>query len=118
MISIHLNDLEFFGYHGILPEEKILGGYFILNAEISFKEYEEVIHSIKHTIDYGDIFSIIQQRMLKATPLLESIVMDIGSSIKQQFKQVTSITISLKKLHPPIEGLQGSVGVTWKKEYQ
>ncbi len=117
MISIHLNELEFFGYHGILPEEKILGGNFILNAEIIFQEHEDVIHTIKHTIDYEDIFLIIQQRMSISTPLLESIVMDIGSTIKQQFKEVTSIKISLKKLHPPIAGLQGSVGVTWKKDY-
>ncbi len=117
MITIHLNDLEFFSYHGILPEEKILGGYFIINAEITFKEHEEVIHSIKHTIDYGDIFSIIQQRMAIATPLLESIVMDIGAIIKQQFQQVTAIKISLQKINPPIIGFQGSAGVTWKKDY-
>lgn len=117
MISIHLNHLEFFGYHGILPEEKILGGNFVVDAQISFKEHEDVIHSIKQTIDYGDIFNIIQQRMSNPTPLLEEIVMDIGTTIKQQFEQVSSITISLKKLHPPITGLQGSVGVTWKKDY-
>jgi dihydroneopterin aldolase len=117
MILIHLNHLEFFGYHGILPEEKILGGNFIVDAEISFREHEDVIHSIKHTIDYGDIFMIIQRRMLNPTPLLEEIVMDIGVTIKQQFEQVSSISISLKKLHPPIAGLQGSVGVTWKKDY-
>ncbi len=118
MIFIHLNHLEFFGYHGILPEEKILGGNFVVDAEIGFNEQEDVIHSIKHTIDYGDIFTIIQKRMSNPTPLLEEIVMDIGVIIKQQFDQVASVSISLKKLHPPITGLQGSVGVTWKKDYQ
>ncbi len=117
MITIHLDDLKFFGYHGILPEEKIISGHFILNVDVSFKEKEPVIHSITHTIDYEVIFSIIQRRMAQPTPLLETIVMDIGQTIKQQFEQVCAIDISLKKLNPPISGLQGSVGVTWRKEY-
>lgn len=117
MITIHLNDLRFFAYHGILSEEKILGGNFLVNAEVRFFEHEDVIHTIRHTIDYGDIFVIIQQRMSKATPLLETIVMEIGQTIKSQFDQVSSIQISLKKISPPINGLQGTVGVTWQKDY-
>ncbi len=49
--------------------------------------------------------------------LLETVVMDIGNTIHEKYNYVRSINISLKKIHPPIEGIVGSVGVSWHKEF-
>ncbi len=43
--------------------------------------------------------------------------MDIGKEISEKYNLVRSINISLKKMHPPIEGIDGVVGVTWHKEF-
>lgn len=116
MISIHLDNLKFYAFHGIHDEEKILGNEYELSAEIQFHENSE-IHSIHQTINYVDVYDIIKKRMIIPSPLLETIIMDIGNMIKEKYNEVRSISIYLKKLHPPIEGIQGSVGVSWHKEF-
>jgi len=51
------------------------------------------------------------------TPLLETIVMEIGNQIHAEYPLLKAIQISIKKLHPPIEGIQGAAGVTWEKQF-
>jgi dihydroneopterin aldolase len=51
------------------------------------------------------------------TALLETVIMDIGNTIKSNYDNIRSISIHLKKLHPPITGFQGAVGVSWHKQY-
>lgn len=98
-------------------EEKLLGNEYEVNAEVQFQEEHTVIHLLPQTINYGDIFEIIKSRMQIPTALLETVVMDIGNTIYEKYKYVRLINISLKKNHPPIEGIEGSVGVTWHKEF-
>lgn len=117
MITIHLHNLIFYSYHGIHEEEKILGNEFELSADIKFHEDHQVITSIKQTINYVDIYEIIQQRMNISSNLLETVIMDIGNAIKKKYDNVRFISIHLKKVHPPIINFQGAVGVTWQKEF-
>lgn len=117
MITIHLNNVTFYSYHGIHDEEKILGNTFELSAEIRFREEEKIINSIKQTINYVDVYEIIRQRMNIASTLLETVVMDIGLSLKKKYDTIQSISIHLKKIHPPIAGFEGTVGVSWQKEF-
>ena len=117
MITIHLHKILFYSYHGVHDEEKILGKEYELSADVQFHEEQEVIYSIHQTINYVDIYQIIQQRMSVPSPLLETIIMDIGISIKKKYDKVRSISIHLKKVHPPVSGIQGSVAVRWEKEF-
>jgi 7,8-dihydroneopterin aldolase/epimerase/oxygenase len=117
MITVHLYNLQFSSFHGIHEEEKILGNEYIVDASVEFHEEREVITSIKDTIDYEDIYNIIKERMSEPSPLLETVVMEIGNEIHNEFPQVRSINISLKKMYPPIEGIRGAAGVKWQREF-
>lgn len=117
MITIHLHELLFTAYHGIHKEEKVLGNQYCIDCALEFHEGEALIEQIHSTINYVDIYDIIKARMKVATPLLETVIMDIGNEIHHRFQKLKSITISIKKLHPPIEGIQGAVGVTWNKQF-
>ncbi len=117
MITVHLHNLIFNGFHGIHEEEKILGNEYIIDASLEFHESVEVITHIHDTINYATIYNFIKKRMSISTPLLETIVMEIGNEIHNEFPQLKSIEISIKKLYPPIEGIQGAAGVTWEKQF-
>jgi hypothetical protein len=41
----------------------------------------------------------------------------IGNDIHHQFPDLKSITISIKKMNPPVEGMQGFAEVCWHKEF-
>ena len=53
--------------------------------------------------------------MIIATPLLETVLMEISNEIHVGFPRLKSINISIKKMHPPIEGIQGEAGVSLQK---
>ena len=117
MITIHLHNVKFYSYHGIHEEEKVLGADFEVSANIQFHEEKEIISSIQQTINYVDVYEIIKQRMDIPSKLLETVVMEIGTSLKSKFENIRFISIHLKKVHPPITGFQGGVGVSWEKQY-
>ncbi|MEP6628278.1 MAG: dihydroneopterin aldolase [Ginsengibacter sp.] len=117
MITVHLNNLEFNAFHGIHEEEKKLGNDYIVDASVEFHEELNVITSIHDTINYTVIYNIIKKTMSVSTPLLETVVMNIGNEIHDEFPQVRSINISLKKMFPPIEGIRGQASVNWQKEF-
>ena len=74
MITIHLNNLRFFSFHGLHEEETLLGNEYEINADVRFHEEQERIDSLDKTVNYADIFELIKQRMQIATPLLETVV--------------------------------------------
>lgn len=116
MITIHLSQLRFYAHHGIHEEERLLGGQYLLDAAVQFHEVNP-IEGLQQTINYAEVFGIIRDRMEIPTPLLETVVMDIGRGIQQRFDFVRSIHLTLHKLDPPVSGLQGNVGVSWHKEF-
>lgn len=117
MITIHLYNLKFYSFHGVHEEERLLGNEFEVNADVKFHEESEELDSLSKTINYAEVYEIIKKRMHIPSALLETIVMDIGNTIIEKYNYVRSINISLKKIHPPIEGIEGSVGVSWQKEF-
>lgn len=117
MITVRLNDLHFFSFHGILEEEKKIGNDYVVNVSLEFHENEEVISHIDDTINYESIYHLIRKRMSIPTPLLETIVMETGNEIHLLYPDLKSIFISLKKMHPPIEGIQGEAEVSWQKKF-
>ena len=117
MITVQLHDLHFNSFHGIHEEERILGNEYIIDASVEFLEELHVITSINSTVNYTDIYNIIRERMSVPTPLLETVIMEIGNEIHNEFPQVRSINISIKKMHPPIESIQGIAVVNWQKQF-
>lgn len=117
MIKVQLHQLKFNSFHGIHEEEKILGNDYVIDASVEFHEITSVITSIHETINYAEIYRIIKLRMEIPTPLLETILMEIGNQIHERFPQLRSINISIRKMHPPIEGIEGSAVVSYHKEF-
>jgi len=43
--------------------------------------------------------------------------MQTGNEIHTVYPHLKSISISIKKMHPPIEGMQGAAEVNWQKDF-
>lgn len=117
MVTVQLKNLLFNAFHGIHEEEKVLGNQYVVNAIVEFHEVVDVIVRVNDTVNYAVVYEIIRKRMGIPTPLLETIAMEIGNEIHGQFSGLKSITISINKMHPPIEGMQGSALVSWHKQF-
>jgi dihydroneopterin aldolase len=116
MLTIQLQDLEFFAYHGLYESEKKHGNNFLVDAFISIDANEKIVQ-IDQTVDYVKVFEIIRDRMQIATHLLETIAQELIGTIYAADKRIKSIEISIKKLTPPIPGFKGTVGVQIKQSF-
>jgi len=116
LFTIHLKNLKFFSFHGIHDEEKILGNDFVVDVDIKINPPDN-IDSLHQTINYADVYELVKKRMSIPTPLLETLAKEMADQIHHLDNRVHSIQISVFKMHPPIANMEGSVGVTWFKEY-
>ena len=117
MVTISLHHLKFHGFHGCYEEEKITGNEFEVNLDVSFNESGSIIYKLHDSINYVSLFHLVKNRMKNATPLLETIAMELAEEIKNHFPQVMEIDIAVKKINPPIFNFQGSTSVRFRKQY-
>ncbi len=113
MLSIHLHNVSFFAYHGLYDHEKINGNNFEVEVTINYQPPKH-IEEIHETINYVEVYELLYKRMQQATPLLETLLMDIANKIMAQFSLAEEVFITIKKLAPPIADFDGSVGVSYR----
>ncbi len=111
MLTIQLDAVQFYAYHGIFDEEKTLGNNYVVDIKIEVSANKQIIESITETIDYALVFDMLKKRMQIPTPLLETIATDFCHTILNNFQLASSIDFSIKKMNPPIEKFIGNVGV-------
>lgn len=111
MLTIHLQDLEFYSYHGLHPEERITGGYFIVSMDVETSTGKE-IHDLGETVDYSKIYDIIRVHMDSPRLLLEQVAQDISKDVANLSASIKKTRLSIFKKNPPIPKCTGRVGVT------
>ena len=116
MFTIELYDLKFYSFHGFHDEERVIGNEYQVNVSVMIKPVEK-ISSIQQTVNYVTIYEAIKKRMQIPSLLLETLVEEMTEQIKTLDTNIKSINISIRKMHPPIKGIEGSVGVEYKKEF-
>jgi dihydroneopterin aldolase len=117
MVTIELQNIRLQAYHGLYEGEQKTGSPYEVNLKVMYDEGDVSFDNLKHTINYVDVFEIVKQRMKVATPLLEKLAEDIIRKLKHQYPFATEISISVYKLEPPIENIQGKIGVTMHKRF-
>ncbi len=116
MFKIQLNKLSFFSHHGLHDEEAETGNDFEIDVSVEF-DTNENIHSIGQTINYVAVYEVIKKHMSIPVALLETLAQDITEDIYSLDNRITSIHITINKLHPPIRNFVGSVGVSYSKAF-
>jgi 7,8-dihydroneopterin aldolase/epimerase/oxygenase len=105
--------MEFYGYHGVFPEENRLGQRFIVDliAQVDLKKAGES-DELKYSVNYGEIFQVCKE-IVEGAPfkLVEAVAEKIAMEILKQFTLVTETTVKVIKPDPPIPGHYQSVAV-------
>jgi dihydroneopterin aldolase len=115
---IELKNLRFFAEHGMYEEERKVGNQFEVDIVITCKSPKKTITSIEQTINYVEVYRIAQEEFNERKFLLETCAMQIAEKVKLQFEETEHLTISIRKLNPPITNFSGSVGITYEKSFK
>ena len=115
---IRLEGLRFHAFHGVMPQEKKVGGDFLVTLRVGYPLATAMASDdVNDTLDYAALYRLVEQEMRQPSNLLEHVAGRIAEAIEKAFPQVSSIDLTLTKLNPPMGAdCQGaSVEVHWKK---
>jgi dihydroneopterin aldolase len=100
--QIKLENLTFFSFHGLFPEERVLGNEFTLSVSVDRISQDKFSENLKQSIDYGVLYSICAEIMQNPVDLLETICEQIVEKIELVCPDFKLIEISVTKEFPPL----------------
>ena len=107
MDYIHLKDMQFYGFHGVLMEETKIGQRFRANVSIAvdMKKAGET-DELDNTVNYAEVYALTRE-IVEGKPfkLIEALVEAIATRILSEYsEQVKGVRVELIKPDPPIQG--------------
>lgn len=113
MDKIYVNGMEFYGYHGVFPEETVLGQRFAVDLAVSLdlRQAGET-DELEHSVNYGELYQVCKE-IVEGKPykLVESVAEKIAASVLTGFPLIAEVTVKVIKPDPPIPGHYKSVAV-------
>lgn len=102
---IRLNEMSFYGYHGVSAAEKETGRTFQVDCELEV-DLAEPGHSdrLTDTIDYSEVHQIIKETVEgTAFSLVEALASALADKLLDSFPAYR-VTLRVRKMNPPIPG--------------
>lgn len=109
---IHLRGLEFYAYHGVMPEEQVLGQKFLIDMDL-FHNLRQAGSSdkVEDTIHYGEVYKVIESCVTEGRyQLIECLAEEIAQRVLDQFL-CDSVRVEVHKPQAPIPGIFRDVSV-------
>ena len=117
MDKVRINNMKFFAYHGVAPEEKSLGQTFEVDIEVSTSLKDAATSdNLTASIDYSALFTIAKEEMLRHKyDLIETVAEKIASRVLS-LDGVLSTVIRIRKPNAPIDSVFDHVEIQITRE--
>ncbi|MDP2174083.1 MAG: dihydroneopterin aldolase [Candidatus Cloacimonadaceae bacterium] len=115
---IHLNEMVFYGFHGVHDEERRLGQRFIVTAHLFTDDAgdRDILH-LKDTVDYTKVFEDIKEIMESHQfHILETCANTVADKLLADYPLLTKVRICIQKPSVAIQGSLKSVEVEMTRE--
>ena len=113
---ITVEGIRVFAFHGHLPEEKKLGGHFIVNVWVNADTLEvEKTDDLDDTVDYVKIIDIVKEQMAIRANMIEVPAKRIVDAILL-LQKVKKVKVEVEKIQPPIDATFDKISVTTQGE--
>ncbi|MBT2688740.1 dihydroneopterin aldolase [Bacillus sp. ISL-47] len=113
MDKIYVSQMEFYGYHGVFPEETRLGQRFVVDliVETDLKKAGET-DDLDDSINYGELYTVCKE-VVEGKPykLVEAVAEKLAGDLLERFPPISQLTVKVIKPDPPIPGHYKSVAV-------
>ena len=109
---IGLKDVRIHAPHGFYAEEHRMGNEFSIDVTVEARIGNAAQDDdLGQTVNYGTIYYLLKAEMKRPTELLEALAYRIAARIVDQFANVVSVDVKLRKLNPPLGGKVGAAFV-------
>ncbi|GHT23931.1 7,8-dihydroneopterin aldolase [Bacteroidia bacterium] len=108
--------MEFYAFHGCLPQERQDGNRFLVDLELETgMDAARQSDSLDDTVDYAKVYEVVRQEMEIPSNLLEHVSARILERALAGFPQIQRAKVTVCKLNPPVMGKLQNVAVSQQK---
>ena len=115
---VFLKDAVFYAFHGVMPQERRVGGYFRVSLRVGYPlERAVTSDAVGDTLNYASLYDLVAREMCQPSDLLEHVAGRIADAIVKTFPETLSIDLTLTKQNPPMGADCDGAGVEmhWEK---
>ena len=100
---ICLHEVRFYAFHGVMPQERSVGGEFLVSVKVGYP-LEKAMSSddVADTLNYAALYELVKKEMMLPSSLLEHVMGRIVEAIEKAFPEVASVEVKIKKVNPPM----------------
>lgn len=112
-----MSDMVFYGYHGVMEEEKVLGQKFHVDANLSLNlKSAGKTDDLNYTVSYAEVYDLIKKVVTEERfDLLEALSHRICEVILSNFEMIEEVEITIRKPGAPVAGIFDYFGVQIKR---
>lgn len=114
--EIRLSDLRFRAYHGVLPQEHVVGNDYCVNLCLTLRASADAAYTdqLEGTVNYAEAYQIVQAEMAVPSALLEHVAQRILTRLFNSFEMVAQACVEVTKINPPFsaDGAKAAVCLT------
>ena len=112
--KISLKGIWGFGYHGVFEHEAKNGQDFFVDLDISLDlSKPSKSDDLAETIDYGALADLVVEEITgERVKLIERLAGRIADRIKNQFKEIDKIAVTVHKPKAPVSAQVADISVT------
>ena len=101
--SIQLHDLRFYAYHGVMEQERRVGGEYLVSLSVEADLSGAVASdAVADTVNYAALYEVVAHEMAQPSQLLEHVAGRIGRRVLEAFPLVDAVSIRITKCNPPM----------------
>ncbi|MGF7058145.1 dihydroneopterin aldolase [Brassicibacter mesophilus] len=118
MDKIVMKNLAFYGYHGVMSEENVLGQKFFLDIElyVDLKKAGST-DNVENTVHYGIAYEIVKDIVEdKRFKLIEALAENVANSLMNEFEMINEAIVLVKKPEAPVKGIYDYFGVEIRRK--
>ena len=101
--TIALRNLRFHASHGVMPQERLTGGDFLVSLKVKYDVGRALeTDSVADTLNYARLYELVKREMEKSSALIEHVAGRIGRSVFETFPETEVVDIEVVKCNPPM----------------
>ena len=100
---IFLKDLRFHAFHGVMPQERKVGGDFLVSLRMGYDISKAMrTDEVSDTLNYAEVYALVRKEMELPSALLERVAGRIAEALFASDPKILSIDLWLTKVNPPM----------------
>lgn len=110
--KIYLRNVRFHAFHGVLPQEGIVGNDYLVNLVLDY-DFSSAMQTddLQGTLNYAEVYQKVREEMAVPSKLLEHVAGRIAHRLFSDFPEIQKLQLSITKVNPPMGTDSDGAGV-------